>query len=79
MFWGCERYRKLHRELPVTALNFVGSKRRKARAVYDEFDPQIEDLKRLSLDDKYAGGKGSMSEMVREALDDYLVKRRKKR
>jgi DNA-directed RNA polymerase subunit beta len=37
---------KLHRELPVTSLNFVGSKRRKARSVYDEFDPKIEELKR---------------------------------
>jgi DNA-directed RNA polymerase subunit beta len=37
---------KLHRELPVTALNFVGSKRKRARAIYDEFDPRIEEIKR---------------------------------
>ncbi|HYE08354.1 MAG TPA: DNA-directed RNA polymerase subunit beta [Planctomycetota bacterium] len=43
---GDDEVLKLHKELPVTALNFVGSKRRKARAVYDEFDPQIEELKR---------------------------------
>ena len=38
----------LHRSLPVTALNFVGSKRRRARAIYDEFDPKIEELKQDS-------------------------------
>jgi DNA-directed RNA polymerase subunit beta len=36
---------KLNKELPVTALNFVGSKRRRARAIYDEFDPKIEEIK----------------------------------
>jgi DNA-directed RNA polymerase subunit beta len=36
---------RLHKELPVTALNLVGSKRRKARSIYDEFDPQIEQIK----------------------------------
>ncbi len=36
---------KLHRELPVTALNFVGSKRKRARAIYDEFDPKIDEIK----------------------------------
>ncbi len=36
---------KLHKELPVTALNFVGSKRRRARSIYDDFDPKIEELK----------------------------------
>jgi DNA-directed RNA polymerase subunit beta len=36
---------RLNRELPVTALNLVGSKRRKARSIYDEYDPQIEQIK----------------------------------
>ncbi len=36
---------KLHKDLAVTALNFVGSKRRRARAIYDEFDPKIESIK----------------------------------
>ncbi|GDY14121.1 DNA-directed RNA polymerase subunit beta [Planctomycetota bacterium] len=36
---------KLNKELSVTALNLVGSKRRKARSIYDEFDPQIEQIK----------------------------------
>jgi len=40
-----EELLKLNRELPVTALNFVGSKRRRARAIYDEFDPKIESIK----------------------------------
>jgi DNA-directed RNA polymerase subunit beta len=37
---------KLHKTLPVTALNFVGGKRRRARAIYDEVDPQIVELDR---------------------------------
>jgi len=41
-----EEVMRLHRELPVTALNFVGSKRRRARSIYDECDPKIEDIKR---------------------------------
>ena len=35
----------LHNSLPVTALNFVGGKRRKARAIYEEYDPQIAEIK----------------------------------
>ncbi len=42
---GDEEVMKLHRELPVTALNFVGSKRRRARSIYDEFDPKIDEIK----------------------------------
>ncbi|MDA3959582.1 MAG: DNA-directed RNA polymerase subunit beta [Planctomycetota bacterium] len=37
---------KLNKTLPVTALNFVGGKRRKARSIYEEVDPQIDELKR---------------------------------
>ena len=36
---------RLHKTLPVTALNFVGGKRRRARAIYDEVDPQIAEVK----------------------------------
>lgn len=36
---------KLNSELQVTALNFVGSKRRRAKAIYDQFDPQIHEFK----------------------------------
>ncbi|MCS6970170.1 MAG: DNA-directed RNA polymerase subunit beta [Planctomycetota bacterium] len=35
---------RLHRELPVTALNFVGSKRRRAREIYEQYDPRIAEL-----------------------------------
>ncbi len=40
-----EEVMKLHNTLPVTVLNFVGGKRRKARAIYEEFDPQIAEVK----------------------------------
>jgi DNA-directed RNA polymerase subunit beta len=42
---GDDEVLKLHKELPVTALNFVGSKRRRARSIYDEFDPKIDEIK----------------------------------
>ncbi|NRA38273.1 MAG: DNA-directed RNA polymerase subunit beta [Planctomycetes bacterium] len=40
-----EEVMTLHKTLPVTALNFVGGKRRRARAIYDEIDPQIAEVK----------------------------------
>jgi DNA-directed RNA polymerase subunit beta len=33
---------RLNKDLPVTALNFVGSKRRRAREIYDEYDPKVD-------------------------------------
>jgi DNA-directed RNA polymerase subunit beta len=39
---GDDEILRLNKELPVTALNFVGSKRRRAREIYDEYDPKIE-------------------------------------
>ncbi len=42
---GDEDVLKLNKELLVNALNFVGSKRKRARAIYDEFDPKIEEIK----------------------------------
>ncbi|TVR45566.1 MAG: DNA-directed RNA polymerase subunit beta [Planctomycetota bacterium] len=47
-----EEVMKLHGSLPVEALNFVGGKRRKARAVYEEIDPLIDELSREAEKEK---------------------------
>jgi hypothetical protein len=42
------------------------------RYAFEFFQDQIDSLRRFSLDAKMQGEKGSMSEMVREALDAYI-------
>src|SRR5437016_3942815 len=46
------------------------SKRKiKSRHAFDIYEDQVEELQRLSLEDRMRGGAGSMSAMVREAID----------
>jgi hypothetical protein len=47
------------------------------RYAYEVYRDQVETIKQMALEDKMRGGKMSMSEMVREALDDYIAKRTK--
>jgi hypothetical protein len=37
----------------------------------------VESLRRFSLEEKSRGEKGSMSQMIREALDAYIAKRKR--
>jgi hypothetical protein len=46
----------------------------KSRHSFDVYEDQVEKLQRLALDDRMRGGAGSMSAMVREAIDDYISK-----
>jgi hypothetical protein len=46
----------------------------KSRHSFDVYEDQVEKLQQLALDDRMRGGVGSMSAMVREAIDDYLAK-----
>jgi len=46
------------------------------RHPFEFYRDQLDALKQLSLSDQMAGGRGNMSEMVREALDAYLAKRK---
>jgi hypothetical protein len=46
----------------------------KHRHPFDFYYDQIDRLKKRSIDELSQGGTGSMSAMVREALDDYLAK-----
>src|SRR5688500_10237438 len=50
----------------------------KTRHPFDIFEDQLEELRKLSMEDRMQGGYGSMSAMVREALDTYIGKKRGK-
>jgi hypothetical protein len=53
----------------------VTNKRLLVRRGFEWYEDQLAALKRLSLQEQMEGKEGSMSAMVREALDDYLKKR----
>lgn len=62
--------------LPVRDVPPTGNNKRKMkqRHPFDIYADQYEELKQLALDDRMRGGAGSMSAMVREAIDDYIAK-----
>jgi len=45
------------------------------RNSFEIYEDQMDSLRRLSLQEKMDGKIGSMSQMVREAIDDYLRKK----
>ena len=53
----------------------VTNKRLLVRRGFEWYEDQLAALKRLSLQEQMEGKEGSMSAMVREALDAYLKKR----
>jgi hypothetical protein len=53
----------------------VTNRRLLVRRGFEWYEDQLSALKRLSLQEQMEGKEGSMSAMVREALDDYLKKR----
>jgi hypothetical protein len=48
----------------------------KTRHPFDIYEDQLDELRQLSMEDRMQGGYGSMSAMVREALDAYIAKKR---
>jgi hypothetical protein len=46
------------------------------RRTFDIFEDQLQYLTRASLEDRLAGGEGSMNSMVREALDTFIEKQK---
>jgi hypothetical protein len=54
----------------------TGKRKIKPRHAFDIYEDQFEALQRLSLEDRMRGGVGSQSAMVREALDDFITKKR---
>jgi hypothetical protein len=49
----------------------------KSRHPFDIYQDQYESLLELSLEDRKRGGMGSMSAMVREAIDKFIAEKRK--
>ena len=47
----------------------------KSRHPFDIYQDQLESLQRLSAEERMQGGLGSMSKMVRDAIDAYLESR----
>jgi hypothetical protein len=47
----------------------------KQRHPFDIYADQLDTLRDLALEERKLGGMGSMSAMVREALDDFIAKR----
>ena len=52
--------------------------RRYIRRTFDFYEDQIAYLTKASLEERLASGEGSMNAMVREAIDAFIEKRRKK-
>jgi hypothetical protein len=57
-----------------TPLSTTGRRKIKPRHPFDIYTDQYEELKQLALDDRMRGGAGSMSAMVREAIDEYIAR-----
>lgn len=55
----------------------VRSKRTLTRYAFEFFWDQVASLKEFSLEEQLRGEKGSMSQMVREAIDHYIAQRRR--
>lgn len=60
---------------PVLPYVRTNVKRTITRYAFEFFQDQIETLRKFSLDEKIRGEKGSMSEMVREAIDMFISKK----
>jgi hypothetical protein len=44
---------------------------------FEIYQDQLEDLRQIALQDRMAGEVGSMSQMVREALDHIIARRKR--
>ena len=56
----------------------VRGRRTMRRHPFEIYDDQYQTLRTISLEEKLQGGIGSMSAMVRNAIDAFIEKRRKK-
>jgi hypothetical protein len=54
-----------------------GKRLMKQRHPFDIYRDQYDSLQELSLADRKQGGMGSMSAMVRQALDEFIIKKRR--
>jgi hypothetical protein len=66
------------RVVPPTPLSHAKKRHMKQRHPFDIYQDQYDSLKELAADERKQGGIGSMSAMVREALDRFISEKRKK-
>jgi hypothetical protein len=66
------------RVVPPTARSQAKKRHMKQRHPFDIYQDQYDSLKELAIEDRKQGGIGSMSAMVREALDTFISEKRKK-
>jgi hypothetical protein len=55
-----------------------GAARPYVRRTFDLYEDQLAYLTRASLEERLAGGEGSMNAMVREALDAFIAQQKKR-
>ncbi len=74
-----EQVKKVRQNGTLSPLQFPEANKRpvKPRHGFDIYVDQYEQLVKWSNEEKLQGGTGSMSRMAREALDDYIAKRKK--
>jgi hypothetical protein len=60
----------------VSTLHRPNVRRIITRNSFEIYEDQMDDLRREAYEEKITGGIGSMSKMVRDAIDTYLEKRR---
>jgi hypothetical protein len=67
-------------ENPSTQLSKTapGTDRSYVRRTFDIFEDQLAYLTRASLEDRIGGGDGSMNAMVRQALDDFIGRQKRR-
>jgi hypothetical protein len=70
----------VHPVRPVLPVRGTDSIKRvmKSRHPFDIYHDQYESLKELALQDRMQGGEGSMSAMVRQALDDFIEQQKRR-
>jgi hypothetical protein len=74
-----EQVKKVRQNGTLSPLQLPEANKRpvKPRHGFDIYVDQYEQLVKCSNEEKLQGGTGSMSRMAREALDDYIAKRKK--
>jgi hypothetical protein len=66
----------IHPAQPVQTHSETPRRKIKTRHPFDIYEDQLEELRKLSMEDRMQGGFGSMSAMVREAIDTFIAKKR---
>jgi hypothetical protein len=73
-----QQARKPVKQSSVPSASEASNRPVRYRHAFDIYQDQYESLLDLSLDERRQGGTGSMSAMVREALDQFIAARKKK-